>query len=179
MEGRPLVDLGGGFYDGLQKIAVSLGVSTYINVDKFAFTYPEKPNPFVDSFEEMAKQEGEDVDPSEMKDGETQLVHVKADLLDFVSRMPDNSTNFTINGIDLLILGSRPYHEALAKEVSRATFPGGLVFGCASPVLDYLEKSPSFREVRMPHLLDDRKYNQDDDFRNRIYEKIAADEEKK
>lgn len=52
------------------------------------------------------------------------------DMLDFVSRLPDDSANFMMNGIDGFILtGSSEYKDALAREIVRTLKPGGIVFG--------------------------------------------------
>jgi hypothetical protein len=114
---RPLIDLGGGYGTTMEQIARELGASMYVNVDKFAF------------------------DAESSKKDEIETFRVKADLLDFVSHMKNDSANFTINGIDRYIIPSNEYHRALAEELGRTTLPNGIVLGAQSMVLDYLEEN--------------------------------------
>jgi|GEM_PF-2782445 len=53
------------------------------------------------------------------------------DMLDFVSRLPADSSNFMINGIDDLVLQdpTDEYQNALAQEIVRSLKPGGIIFG--------------------------------------------------
>ena len=96
-----------------------MGVRTYINVDRDYGDYPVNPL--------AALNEG-DI-------GDLHKLSVKADMLDFVARMRDDSANFMLNGIDFAsVPGSERYHEVLAQELVRATKPGGLVFGINATV---------------------------------------------
>jgi hypothetical protein len=65
-------------------------------------------------------------------------IMVQGDMLDIRSRLPDNSANFTINGIDTWIIENSAYHQALARELERATVPGGIVFGMNSDAVFYI-----------------------------------------
>ena len=120
LEDGVLIDLGGGSW-GSAELARYLGAATYINVERNLRSDEEiPPNP-------LAAIKDEQTD-------DLQEILIKADMLDFVSRLRDNSANFMINGIDESAINDFAYHLALAKELERATKPGGVVFGINSEI---------------------------------------------
>jgi hypothetical protein len=121
-----LVDLGGGQGE-MGDIAHDFGASTYINVERAPYDETEAIDPST---------------PIEHQRKENFLsLRVHADMLDFVSRLRDGSIdNFVINGIDTYIIDNPRYHDALVKEILRATKKGGLIFGRSSDVLEDMER---------------------------------------
>lgn len=120
-----LIDLGGGRQATMKWLAEEFKAKTYVNVEKYL---PDKfpLNPRVNIAEQLGQTP---------KEKETEIVFVRADMLDFISRVPNNSANFTVNGIDAFVISSPEYHSALAREISRATKVGGVVFGINSDAL--------------------------------------------
>lgn len=139
LESAPLVDVGGGF-GRLFSFAVASGSSMYVNVDRWRFHDEERgPNPITPSSVQRIGDDARSI----------VRVSVCADMLDTLSRMKSDSANFTINGIDFIMVKNEKYHEALAKEIYRATKPGGLIFGIESPVLDILLRQMQKGEVHL------------------------------
>lgn len=68
-------------------------------------------------------------------------MQIRADMLDFVSRIKDSSVNIVINGIDEYIISVKKYHEALAQEIFRVTKKNGVIFGNRSNCLVVALKS--------------------------------------
>ena len=121
-----LVDLGGGVWnETMRSLAAEHSAKGYVNVDMHAFAGDSS----------ITK-------PSKIYPDKSAAIGVKADMLDFVSHMKDDSASFTINGIDETILWyeEHEYNEALAKQILRATKIGGVIFGCVSGVLKKLKK---------------------------------------
>ncbi|MBI5530259.1 MAG: hypothetical protein HY918_02040 [Candidatus Doudnabacteria bacterium] len=142
-----LVDLGGG-RSLMKTVAKSYGSLGYINTD-----LNSESDEVVDPF----SKEGQEI----LLNGtdEFRSVLVKMDMLDFVSRLPDNSVNFTANGIDNFIIGRGKYNNALAKEITRTLKPGGIIFGndmsaIEDELCELLNEVPnSFpRRVQRPYL---------------------------
>lgn len=148
-----LVDLGGNNLDIFS--ANNLQAGMYVGVNR----YSDK------------KGEVDPRKPSSISMGTTNVhglveissrsIYVKADMLDFVSRMPDASANFTINGIDRAIIDDIEYHKALAVEIARATRVGGVIFGAGSVSLRYLNTKGI------------KEYEMNDAINKRVFEKIA------
>ena len=134
LAGRMLIDLGsGGFY--MSMLANELGVRTYLSVDKFAGDKKVQLDPYVD----LIKGQFRDIFPN------MERIRVKDDMLDFIARVPQGSACVTISGIDMNIIATEAYHEALAKEIMRVLPPGGIVFGNNSHCLDLL--NPKITQV--------------------------------
>jgi len=75
---------------------------------------------------------------------------VKADMLDFVSKLSDNSVNFTINGIDgVVILDSDKYARAVAAEMVRATLSNGIIFGIRSEPTEFLRENSKEHKLKI------------------------------
>jgi hypothetical protein len=122
LKDQVLIDLGGGHKSLMLDFAERSGVAEYINVDRYMPGL--KDNTYLD----VAETEQE----------HTRAQAVQSDILYFASRLPDNSVNFTINGIDDMVIGNHKYQSALAQEMMRAALPGGLIFGTGSRSLYYL-----------------------------------------
>lgn len=139
LEGMPLVDVGGGF-GRMFSLAVASGSSMYVNIDRWRFQSEESgPNPMVPFSIQRIGDDARSI----------VRVSVCADMLDVLSRMKDDSASFVINGIDFIMVKNEKYHEALAKEIYRATRPGGLIFGIESPVLDILLRQTKKGEIHV------------------------------
>jgi hypothetical protein len=116
--GTILVDVGGTGH--LHSFAKKLGASSYIAVNRWAIGYKDPADPYTAVWE---RQE---------RNTQRYFMHslgVRADALDFVSRIADGSVSFVINGIDEAVIENPRYHECLAKEMSRATAKSGIIFG--------------------------------------------------
>lgn len=76
----------------------------------------------------------------------TEVNILNGDLLQFASKLTTNSCNFIFSGIDFL---QGDYLNLLVTEITRATRPGGIVFGRGSqPISEILRnKSKLFTEV--------------------------------
>jgi hypothetical protein len=104
-----VIDLGGGSVnsDRMAQIVNMCGARAYINVDKG--TWGE--NRFIKS-----------------EFGITQQLGVHEDILDFVSKIPnDYPVCFIINGIDNIIAPEKDFHKELAYEMARSVAVGGLI----------------------------------------------------
>jgi hypothetical protein len=127
LQGTTLVDLGCGDYllSRGRTLAKEFGVSTYLGVDK-AIKEGDIPNS-VDGMKIFLKSE---------------------DMLVFVSKLPNNSANFMIHGIDRTILQRTEYVDMLIQEISRAIKEDGVFFGGYSePILDGLRRSDDFENM--------------------------------
>jgi len=115
-----LADLGSGLRI-LQNLAKRCKVKAYIGVDRFH----GNPGQF-----------------SETDFG------VKEDLLLFCASLQNDSCNFTLNGIDTVIIPNKKYHEYLAAEIVRATRPGGVIFGVNSASLGNIRKKKGISQIK-------------------------------
>lgn len=128
LQGTVLVDLGCGWRletGGFMYSVVSgtkYPVSAYVGVDRYAWS--DIPyNPTLNQYEKAKNREI-------ITAGSPPIGKVHADMLDFVARLPDNSVNFVLNGIDHYVMaGGGEYHKALAREIIRTLKPGGIIFG--------------------------------------------------
>jgi hypothetical protein len=140
VSGNTLCDLGsaGGKLDHLAK-ALSAGL--YIEVDKFPRGQnDERPIDSTIGKVEMREFREPTYDGTIGKlEAVLPEIHVRADMLDFVSRLKDSSVNIVINGIDGSIIKPKEYHELLAKELLRVVRDNGLIFGNNSNCLDILQ----------------------------------------
>lgn len=117
LRGGILVDIGGGQGRVVRNLAKKSGVAKIINVD-------------VMGEDDMDVFRGKKVEDSIS----AEVIDVHADMLDFVSRLPDGSCNFSINGIDINVIEDSGYREALFHELVRATRIGGIMFGAGSDI---------------------------------------------
>lgn len=163
IKGKILLDVGSGmsfkrgallpeYWGGessVQRLAKKMGASVCIGVDKYTDT--------------CEKATGKPTDPSfDLTRGKkigkgTQVVMVSADILDFLSRLPDNSVCMTINGIDNRVIENQEYHQALAKEMMRVLAKDGLIFGVNSDSLGFIKEeiekgsdNSSIKQVKSP-----------------------------
>jgi len=119
LKGKIVVDLGG---NNMQRLARDMGARVYIAVDLYEFG------------KEYPADSSLNLSPGK-KDGEMEVVSVKSDMLEFLSRLPDKSVCICINGIDGALISYDAYHDALATEISRVISEGGIVFGNDSSCL--------------------------------------------
>jgi len=134
-----LVDVGGGGSNQVMRnLAKKFGVKTYINVDiahggKLAPHIAKHKEPQVNDFWQL---------PPEERTKPMDEYLVTADMLDFVARLPNNSCNFALNGIELEVLSlgqpelGTEYGKALFAEIVRATKVDGTIFGVESEIWD-------------------------------------------
>ena len=127
VQGSILVDLGSALLR-MEPLAHAFGASGYVGVDKFLASDVLAYNPLRNGTAYLNAMYGKQYD-------QRQVAFVRADMLDFASRLPASSVNFTLNGIGQQILGHRDedveqrYAEDLAREIYRATRKGGIIFG--------------------------------------------------
>ncbi|MDD5586133.1 MAG: hypothetical protein PHY92_04135 [Alphaproteobacteria bacterium] len=130
LKGAPLIDVGGAT-GRFGEFAVTAGASAYINVD----LYP------LGGLHDLGEDPEYDLIPPESAfKNNTQRLSVCADMLDFISRVPGQSVNIMINGIDELIVRTTEYHKALAQEMVRTVRPDGVILGYNSASLRYAEQ---------------------------------------
>ena len=138
LPGSVLCDLGG--YNGkTEYVAAGHNVSLYINVDRYPRGLDD--NTPTDSLKGELRKEAYVIQGQTLIEGIHNVISVRADMLDFVSRLRDGSVNITVNGIDADVIPIKKYHESLATEILRVTKHQGIVFGHMSyPLLGYIVK---------------------------------------
>ena len=125
LNGEVLVDPGGG---NLPFFASHFGARAYIGVNR--------------SFNTQVNTIGSDRIIDREKEGDTDLIILEGDMLEFVSRINSDSVNFVMNGVDFSIIQDERYNQAIAKEMIRATKPGGLIFGrSAFPISNFMNSA--------------------------------------
>jgi len=153
ISGNVLCELGGAG-GRMEFLAANMDAGLYINVDKYPNGIKNDPKP-VDPMVGVIKQRDFVVKMSGMKDvvlieGIHDEIHVRADMLDFISRLKDASVNIVINGIDSEVIKVPEYHELLAKEILRVTKKNGVIFGNMSDSLfilkSMIKKSPELKD---------------------------------
>lgn len=152
----PLVDLGCGAIFGypgnltMLRAAEQLGLPAYIGVDRHNVGTGE-PNLYT-SIDDLSKRLERYRNRDELPEFTNLDVEVvRADMLDFVSRMIAGVYNFSINGIDHNILydeGSK-YSKTLATELARASKKGSIVLGCNSEAFYHLART-GFKLLDVP-----------------------------
>ena len=124
-------------------LAANMDASLYVEVDKYPNHKKDDPTPIDPTIGGVKKRDFVIKMPGAedhvLIEGTHQEIHVRADMLDFISRLKDNSVNIVINGIDGLVITVSEYHEALAKEIMRATKEDGVIFGNYSDSLFMLQ----------------------------------------
>lgn len=131
-----LIDLGAGSGHFVKQIARKYKVGTYILVDRDSGHEPsEPPNP--------------QTAISNVQFEDQQRISVKADMLDFIARLRPNALNFTLNGIDRIIIDNIKYHEALAQELLRVAQKGSLIFGVDSHALEILSEEAETEDSKI------------------------------
>jgi hypothetical protein len=132
LKNHPLIDLGGGMGDAMEKFAKECQINLLINVDRGI----HRENTPVDPYKSTQEKTSENL----------HQIQINADMLDFTSRVKDNSANFVLNGIDRAVIPDHNYNEALSRELQRATCAKGIVFGIDSDIAYTLE-TLSFRKI--------------------------------
>lgn len=146
LKGEVVVDLGGG-NEVFRPLAVFCEASSYVNVNLYHEHGPErKAQAAVDAGSSDAardvrtgllrfyQQEGtydfKEKFPAideRLHVGSTEQYLIKADMLDVASHIPDHSSHFALNAVDVYITGREGYLQALAHELERATRPEGII----------------------------------------------------
>lgn len=124
--------MGGGKSNVMVQLAKKCGVEKYINIDVDFVAIGEGEAPIGQKFDPYIGYKRQDnfwLLTEEEKDRAMEALNVKTDMLNFVARLPDNSVNFCLNGIDYYIIERDAYREALFKEIKRATKINGVIFG--------------------------------------------------
>lgn len=141
ISGNILCDLGSAGGGLVGYIAKVLSAGLYIEVDKFP-NGQDDPTP-IDSTrgrgEIYVSRGGRFFNEGPIKEVQPEI-HVRADMLDFISRLKSSSVNIVINGIDTDIIAPNKYHEFLAKEMLRVVRDNGLIFGDSSTSLGILRQ---------------------------------------
>ena len=172
LSGKPLVDLGGGRTCTLLPIADHNEASAYINVDKYVGRFADlERNPLRNQYESYFSPKNILRDLKRpVLTSNIEPAFIYADMLDFVARLPDNSANFALFGLDEDIIGGdRRYHEALSKEIARALRGGGIVFGRNSNPL--ADRMVSNGPTPISELFFDSEPGSNDRFALRVFEK--------
>jgi hypothetical protein len=119
LAGRVLVDAGCGNCSGrMEQLARELGAATYIGVD-------------INRESETRHR------------GKMGILVKRGDMLEFISRLPAESANFLLCGIDFV--RDKTYRSLMIEEMARAAMPGGIIFGRGSePVENALRRSKVF-----------------------------------
>lgn len=134
--GRLLIDIGGGgvvdnMAGRLQSLAQRYHAAAFINVDRYAIDLnSEKVSlaPTVD----LATEFGVRPPPG------LRSMLCKADMLDFLTRLPDGCCNIVMNGIDSFVIHYADYRRRLTEEIARVVAPGGVAFGIHAEPLQCL-----------------------------------------
>ncbi|MEK9160142.1 MAG: hypothetical protein AAB383_05445 [Patescibacteria group bacterium] len=158
IEGGVLIDLSSGpISTGTKSIGESARARILIGVDLFRYL-GENRNTWTEDrqselFKPLRYNGHEQFYPRREGDGR-RVIHVKADNLEALSRIPDGSpVHIGVNGFDTWVLRSSRYHHQLAVEINRALGVGSMVFGVNSEVLTVLKKDKfqaNFREIDFP-----------------------------
>ncbi len=112
---KVVIDLGAGSAYRLLEEFAKLNVKEYIGVDK------KRSDSIISDY---AKQ----------RLGELGVKgdYIRSDMLLFVSKLPDKSANFVINGIDDNILDNKEYWDRLIDQIYRTTYDEGVIMGTGS-----------------------------------------------
>lgn len=144
LEGEILIDCGGGREEFIKPYIVDLQAGSYVNLDGQLTEYDPQAK-YVEYAEPMPEREGWILFSARLREPKMQgntLIHgINGEMLRVIARMPDNSVNFVLNGIDFdSNTENSDYWKALAFEISRATSEGGVVFGYGTPFFEYLDR---------------------------------------
>lgn len=136
MKGHTLIDPGcDEGWRWMVSMAQDFGVKEYIGVDKHAFGSRCSVNSRIINSVSLNDTEKREYYPN------IEVNLVEADMLNFISQLPENYANFTVNSIDSWVIPSFQYQQALAREIARATMKEGLVFGFNAEILNHLEEN--------------------------------------
>lgn len=126
LEGKTVIDLGFGdgsyFLDNLNYRAITfknLKIKKYIGIEKNFSCEDEDFESFKNKCQKIFNEGGMEADFEQQ------------DMLKYIVRLPDESSNFIINGIDEHILPQK-YWEHLAEEIYKKTEPKGIITGLGS-----------------------------------------------
>lgn len=124
LKDKTLIDLGGGWeINHLDKEKITeLGIKKYQVVDKLPFGRQERNEAIMGKVSHLNVPDDMDA------------THIQDDLLHFVSRLPDNSSNFFMGAIDSYVIPEGKYWEYLAEEITRATENKGIIIAVNSDI---------------------------------------------
>jgi hypothetical protein len=138
LKGQPLVDLGAGLFAFPSlELANKSEVSHYTAVDaNEAVYYPDDTKSLGEDsiYNELYKDL---ILPDNRQD---YSFHRGTDMLAFLSGLPDNYGNFTINGIDSNVINNSEYMQYILYHLSRCVSSEGVVFGANTSFLSQLTK---------------------------------------
>jgi hypothetical protein len=141
--GNILCELGGAG-GRMEFLAANMGASLYVEVDKYPNHRKNDPRPIDPTIGVVKKRDfvlrRPGMEDHVFIEGIYNEIHVRADMLDFISRLKDGSVNVVINGIDSFVIRIPEYHRLLAKEIMRVTKDGGVIFGNYSDSLFIIRK---------------------------------------
>ena len=144
-----LIDLGGNLSKSgtIVQLAKKCGARVYINVDT---DYVPENAPVGEKYNPYVGKKREEKEYSLLSEEENkrimEAIDVQADILNFIARLPDNSANFTLNGIDSHIIETGAYWDALEQEITRTAKIGGVIFGYGSEMM-FLHHNPKWKSV--------------------------------
>jgi hypothetical protein len=136
--GNILCELGGAS-GRMELFTASNNAELYLNVDKYPRGTKKDSTPINPGVGSVRKAKYRDtITDTVYLEGVHLIMGVRADMLDFVSRIKDASVNVVINGIDGDLIPVEEYHESLAKEILRVTKENGIIFGNNSSSLNII-----------------------------------------
>jgi len=152
ISGNVLCELGGAG-GRMEFLSANMDAGLYINVDKYPNGVKNDPKPIDPTAGVIKKRDFVIKFPGEddfvLIEGIHDEIHVRADMLDFISRLKNDSVNIVINGIDSCVIRIPEYHKLLAKEIIRVTKKDGIIFGNMSDSLfvlrNMIKNSPELK----------------------------------
>ncbi len=146
VNGKVVVDLGAGnSLDRVSPFFAEMGVKEFVAVDKFfqrSDMEREYLNLILDSLRDKFKTQRVSFD------------YFKDDMLVFLSKLPDKSANFILNGLDYDIIG-HDYWNKLSEELYRTTYDGGIIMGTNS---EFHELGEKFKNISPTGMKDYHNY---------------------
>jgi hypothetical protein len=139
LRGQTVVDLGCGISSDFRDRLGHIGVRSYIGVDLLLPDSDEyRTEPGLGAVRPLRRGTSYPMDS----------MLLRSDMLAAVSRIPDNSCSFALNGIDDFVVPSwEPYGHELVQQIVRATKTGGYIVGVvllfSAGVLHRVSANPS------------------------------------
>lgn len=146
LRGRIVVGLGAGKGKNMKLLMKECDVHAYISVDRwYGHWSPQVPSIDLlelppDPLKEVSERLTDLSDEERERNEEARTHIVKSDMLDFLSRVPDESVCVEISGIDEAMVNEKKYHCALSVEIARVLQKGGIAFGSGSLSLSHIER---------------------------------------
>lgn len=138
ISGNTLCELGGAS-GRMETLAATNNAGLYINIDKYPSGTKDDGSPIDPTIGHVVHNKYEDrLTGAVLIEGVHATMSVRSDMLDFVSRLKNESVNIVINGIDGDLIPVKEYHKSLAEEILRVTKENGVIFGNGSACLTIL-----------------------------------------